>query len=64
MNADFRVSLHGSIALVHPITVEAQEWLDENVGEAQGWGKNAIVVEPRYLDNLIAGMQNAGLVQG
>lgn len=48
---------HGSIALLTPITVEAREWCDEHIpGDALMWGRSSIVVEPRYLQDILAGM--------
>lgn len=59
---DARIENHGSIVLVRPLTAAADAWLDDNVGDgAQTFG-GAIVVEPRYLYELVAGMQADGLV--
>jgi len=58
---DVHIVNHGSIILCHLYTPEASAWVEENVaGEAQFFG-TALVVEPRYLADLIAGMREAGL---
>lgn len=58
---DVLVANHGSIALVRPVTDAAERWLDDHVDpDAPTFGR-AIVVEPRYLPDLIAGMTAAGL---
>lgn len=58
---DIVVEDHGSICLVRPITVTGQDWTDGNIDpEAQVFG-GAVVVEPRYLADLVAGMQDYGL---
>jgi hypothetical protein len=59
---DFRVTYHGSITLVKPLTDAATNWIDDNVvtDETQFWA-GALVVEPRYLENLREGMILAGL---
>ena len=58
---DVHVINHHSIVLFHLNTPEASAWVEENVsGEAQFFG-TALVVEPRYVAALIAGMREAGL---
>jgi hypothetical protein len=63
--APYRVDVcvvnHLSIVLFHLNTPEASEWVEENVSrEAQFFGA-ALVVEPRYVEALVAGMRAAGL---
>jgi hypothetical protein len=58
---DARVENHGSLYLVRLLTPAAEEWVDEHVNdEAQFFGK-ALVVEPRYVENLVEGMRGDGL---
>jgi hypothetical protein len=59
---DVDLSFHGSINLLTPETQRAEDWLAENVGddETQWWGRS-VVVEPRYTDDIVAGMIDAGL---
>ena len=58
---DVHVVNHGSIVLCHLYTPAAAQWVEENVSsEAQFFGM-ALVVEPRYVAALIAGMREAGL---
>jgi hypothetical protein len=46
---------------VPPEHAKASAWVEDNVaGEAQFFG-NALVVEPRYVADLVAGMREAGL---
>lgn len=56
---------HGSVALVGPDDEDQllfAEWLIDNVGdEALFWG-DALVVEPRYVSDLVAGLTEAGFV--
>jgi len=60
--ADVRIANHGSIVLVRPVTKAAEEWLNDNVGgEAQYFG-NALACEPRYVGDLLHGMENDGLI--
>lgn len=54
---------HGSIVLVGPTAEDHlpfADWLSENVGdEVTFWG-DSLVVEPRYVDSIIAGLEEAG----
>lgn len=65
MSADPDVTIldHGSIVILQPNTPEAVDWLEENIGEDNGyqpyWPK--VIVEPRYVDAVIDGMQSDGL---
>jgi hypothetical protein len=59
--SDIRFENHGSIALLIPLSVAGQEWLDENVDpDAQTWG-GGIAVEPRYVDDILLGVLTADL---
>jgi hypothetical protein len=60
-SADVHVVNHHSIVLFHLTTPEASAWVEENVAcEAQFFG-TALVVEPRYVAALVAGMREDGL---
>jgi len=63
--ADFRVRNHGSICILTGMTAEARAWLEERVGddETQAWGAG-IVVESRYIDAIVDGIQNDGFSVG
>lgn len=60
---DLRVSNFGSITLLKPLTPAANEWIDEHVDHDpdQRWFGGALVVEPRYLRDLVAGALRDGL---
>lgn len=57
--ADLTVEHHGSVTLVRPETDAAREWLEEHTDGL--WHCGALAVEPRYLDDLLAGAADAGL---
>ena len=61
-NPDVTWSDHGSITLVTPHTEAAREWIDEFIQEDPQWYGRSLVVEPRYLDDLLEGMRGDGLV--
>lgn len=58
---DVDVSNEGSIFLVTPCTQAARDWIEENVGGETQWFGKALVVEHRYIQDLVIGMQHAGL---
>jgi len=53
----------GSLALFTPMTPAAHQWVEGNV-DVEPWQRMgaSIACEPRYLDNIIQGMQDDGLV--
>lgn len=59
---DFTVENHGSIVLLRPHSDAAREWAKEHLPHDVMTFGHAFVVEPRYLDDLVAGIQNDGLV--
>jgi hypothetical protein len=60
---DIRVENHGSIVLLRPLTERAEEWIEAQVAYEQTWGK-AIVVEPRYVEDIVNGARKDGLEVG
>ena len=59
---DFIVENHGSIFLLSPQTDAARAWIDENItheGFQPYWP--VVVIEPHYIADIIAGIQNDGL---
>jgi len=62
VQVDVYVENHGSIFLVRPVSNSACDWLTENVSEESQYFGNALVVEHRYIEALIHGLQEAGLI--
>lgn len=66
--ADLLVENHGSIFLLFRTSDAGVEWVRENIGEnlggpgsaVQTWG-SAVVVEPRYIEDIVRGAQADGL---
>jgi hypothetical protein len=59
---DFEFVNHGSICLLTPVSEAACEWIDEHLPEdATRWGQCSIVIEPRYANDILAGIFNDGL---
>lgn len=59
---DALVSGGGSIFQITPLSDAAKAWIDANV-EAEGymWMGSSLCVEHRYIADIVAGMQSAGL---
>lgn len=49
---------------MHPLTEAAQRWLDANIGEDAIYMQGALMVEWRYVDEIIEGMLDDGLEVG
>jgi hypothetical protein len=62
--ANFRIEHHGSIVLIVPLCASARDWLDEHIGKDNGYQPYypTVVIEPRYLAQIIAGIRRDGLV--
>ena len=59
---DFTIQNEGSIALLHPITGAAHDWVSNHIPEdAQRFG-DAIVIEHRYVFDVLFGIDADGLV--
>ena len=57
---DYVVQNHGSIFLVEPQSDEARDNLQDNVQEGAQFFGRALVVEHRYILDLVATLQNEG----
>lgn len=59
---DIRVENHGSIMLLVAETYDAHEWLVAHVPADAMWARNdALVVEPRYVEDIVRGAIADGL---
>ena len=66
MNPDFVVEDHGSIFLLQPLSAAACEWIEEHIGEDNGYQPYwpTVVVEHRYISDIVAGIRSDGLLVG
>jgi hypothetical protein len=59
--SDLSVQNHGAIFLLRGQTEAGRDWISEHIpSDAQRWS-GAIVIEHRYIDNIVAGAMNDGL---
>jgi len=58
---DFRIENHGSIVLLRPLTDGAREWVDCNLPIDHMEFGRAVVVEPRYISDIVEGFMGDGL---
>jgi hypothetical protein len=58
---DFICESHVSLFLLRPLSPAAFDWIEEHLPtDRLTWG-NATVIEPRYVWNIILGIQDSGL---
>jgi hypothetical protein len=58
---DFWVQNHGSLYLLIPQTEAAQDWVGENIPDDAQWFGKGIVVEHRYIYDIVDGIRGDGL---
>jgi len=60
---DFLLENHGSIFLLKPQTPSAISWVEEHIGQDNGYQPYwpSCVVEHRYIADIVAGIQDHGL---
>ena len=60
---DFVVENHGSIFLLKPLTVLATSWVEEHIGEDNGFQPYfpIIVIEHRFIADIVDGILSDGL---
>jgi len=58
---DFIVENHGSIFLLQPLTPAANSWVEENLPEGHMTFGGSVVVEHRYIGDIVQGIQSDGL---
>lgn len=62
IDADFLVNNQGSIFILTPVSEAAIKWCDTHLpDDAQRWGRNGYVVEHRYIQDIIWGLEDDGL---
>jgi hypothetical protein len=59
---DLSVEDHGSVVLLRPLTDTARDWIEEHVSR-EGFHPDwpTLVVEPRYVTDIVCGAQADGL---
>jgi hypothetical protein len=60
---DFRVTYHGTITTITPLTDRCRDWVETNV-EIEPWQRfgTSIAIEPRYVEQLATATIGEGLV--
>jgi hypothetical protein len=62
MHPDIRINNHGSIVILTGVSDAGIDWLEASLDpDAQRWGVNGWVVEPRYVDDILDGAHDDGL---
>lgn len=59
---DMTFANHGSITIMTPLTPAAHDWVSEHIPEdAMTWGPSGIVIEHRYVLDIMQGVLSDGL---
>jgi len=60
---DFELQSHGSIFLLIPQSTSARIWVDDHIGKDNGYQPHypTVVVEHRYISDIVEGIRNDGL---
>lgn len=58
---DATFTVHGTIVLMHPRSIEAQTFIDEQVAEPKSFHGHALAIERRYAEDLYLGAKEYGL---
>ena len=62
--ADFEVQNHGTIFLLLPLTQNARDWVADHIpADAQWSGRRAVVVEHRFIADIVDGFLADGLTR-
>ena len=59
---DFELSGHGMLYLFQPLTPAAYAWVEEHLPADATWFGGAVVVEHRYIGDIVGGAIGDGLV--
>ena len=58
---DFSLDNHGSICILHLLSNAAKDWVEDNLPEDRMTWCGGVVIEPRYVQPIVAGMIAEGL---
>lgn len=63
IKADFCLENYGSILLLRPLSDAAEDWVNEHIGRDNGFQPYwpTVVIEPRYLADILEGVKAEGL---
>ena len=59
--SDFVLSDHGTLAILVPLSEEAHDWVDDNLGDDALWYGRGIAIEARYVGAILEGITSDGL---
>lgn len=60
--ADFHLSNYGTFAFLTPISEFGCDWADANLPDATKYHGDTLVIEPRYLPDILGGISDAALL--
>ena len=63
MSSDFLLANHGSLYDLNALTAGASQWVDDHLPvDALRWGPVGIIIEPRYVGDIMQGIVDDGLL--
>jgi hypothetical protein len=63
-DVDFSLYNHGSIVALVPRTQAAKDWCSDHIPEDAAWFGHGVAIEPRYVHDIVEGLQADGLTLG
>jgi hypothetical protein len=62
MATDFTVQNEGNVFILYANSDAAKQWVVDHLpAEAATWGSSGVVIEHRYVGDIVAGIQGDGL---
>lgn len=61
---DFTLNYQGTISLLRPVSEAAKEWVEDHLPSDRQYFGPSVVIEHRYVDDIINGIINDGLEVG
>ena len=63
MTSDFLLANHGSFCILSALSAGASRWVDDHLPvDALRWGPIGIIIEPRYVGDIMQGIVDDGLL--
>ncbi len=64
--ADFSITNGGSIVLLNPQTTEAEQWVEDHIGQDNGYQPYwpTVAIEANYVQEIIDGIEDDGMEVG
>jgi hypothetical protein len=59
---DFTIQNHGSVVILTPTSAAGRDWVAQHLPpDHMTWGRVGVVVEPRFVSDIVDGIEGDGL---